>query len=249
MRAVYVLWVRHMKRYLRTRSRIVGALCQPLLFLASLGFGLGPLFEKAGQGSYLQFLTPGVVGMSVLFAAISAGGDVIWDRQFGFLKTVLAAPVPRSTIMIGRTLAGATTATIQGLIVIVICWIGGFRSPSLKSLTLGILFMLLVAIVFTALGTAIASFVEDFQGFQLVMNFIFMPMFLLSGALYPLRHASQWLRIVATIDPVAYGVDGLRGALLGANPQFGVPMDLSILIGSTVLLTLVGSYLFSRMQI
>lgn len=249
MRAIYVLWLRHLKRYVRTRSRIIGALCQPLLFLASLGFGLGPLFAKAGQGNYLQFLTPGVVGMTVLFTSIMSGGDVIWDRQFGFLKAVLVAPVPRSAIMIGRMLAGATTATLQGLIVIAVCCIGGFRPASMKSFVLGVVFMVLVAILFTGLGTAIASLVSDFQGFNLVMNFLVMPMFLLSGALYPLRHAPQWLRAVAVVDPFAYGVDGMRGALLGIKPQFGIGLDLMIVLGACILLTWTGSYFISKIQV
>ena len=127
MSAIYILWLRELKRYSRSRAQIVASLGQPLLYLLALGFGLGPVFEKAGQGSYLQFVAPGVIGMSVLFSSIFSGIGLLWDRQFGFLKETLVAPVPRLHIMIGRTLGGATVAMIQGLLVIVICLIAGFR--------------------------------------------------------------------------------------------------------------------------
>src|SRR5258705_9158349 len=124
---IYMLWLRQIKRYFRSRARIVGSLGQPLLFLLSLGFGFGPIFRRAGQGNYIQFLAPGVIAMTVLFSAIFNGIELIWDRQFGFLKETLVAPVPRVTIMIGRTLGGATTSVMQGLIVAVACFIVGFR--------------------------------------------------------------------------------------------------------------------------
>ena len=114
MSAIYILWLRELKRYSRSRAQIVASLGQPLLYLLVLGFGLGPVFEQAGQGSYLQFVAPGVIGMSVLFTSIFSGIGLLWDRQFGFLKETLVAPVPRLQIMVGRTLGGATVAMIQG---------------------------------------------------------------------------------------------------------------------------------------
>src|ERR1700681_1113916 len=127
MSAIYILWLRQLKRYVRSRPRIVASLGQPLLFLLGLGFGFGPIFQRAGQGNYIQFLAPGVIGMTVLFTSIFSGIELIWDRQFGFLKETLVAPVPRFTIMIGRTLGGATVAILQGMIVVVITLIAGFR--------------------------------------------------------------------------------------------------------------------------
>ncbi len=127
MSVIYMLWLRQLKRYMRSKARIVGSLGQPLLFLLALGFGFGPIFQRAGQGNYIQFLAPGVMAMTVLFTAIFSGIELIWDRQFGFLKETLVAPVPRLTIMIGRTLGGATVAPIQGVIVVVICLFAGFR--------------------------------------------------------------------------------------------------------------------------
>ena len=121
MSVIYILWLREMKRYLRSRVQIVASLGQPILYLIVLGFGLGPVFQRAGNGNYLQFVSPGVIGMTVLFSSIFSGLGLLWDRQFGFLKETLVAPVPRLAIVLGRTLGGATTALLQGVIVLVIC--------------------------------------------------------------------------------------------------------------------------------
>src|SRR5437867_11571539 len=127
MAAIYILWLREVKRYTRSRAQVVASVGQPLLYLVALGFGLGPIFRQAGQGSYLQFVAPGVIGMSVLFTSVFSGIGLLWDRQFGFLKETLVAPVPRLQIMIGKTFGGATVALIQGLLVIIVCLIAGFR--------------------------------------------------------------------------------------------------------------------------
>src|SRR5919199_1266797 len=127
MSAVYILWLRELRRYVRSRAQIVASLGQPLLYLVALGFGLGPVFQRAGEGSYLQFVAPGVVAMSVLFSSVFSGMGLLWDRQFGFLKETLVAPVPRVLVMLGRTLGGATVAVIQGLLVMTVCFIAGFR--------------------------------------------------------------------------------------------------------------------------
>lgn len=248
MSAIYIMWLRAVKRYVRSKPRIIAALGQPLLFLIALGFGFGPIFQRAGQGNYIQFLAPGVIAMTILFTAVFSGIELIWDRQFGFLKETLVAPVPRIYVMIGRTLGGATVAIIQGLIVVLICLAAGFRVTNFSALPLAIVVMILVANMFTALGTAIASVLSDFQGFQLIMNFLVMPIFFLSGALFPLVNLPKFLNFLATIDPLSYGVDGLRIALIGVG-HFGMTIDLVVLlvIGAALLGT--GSYLFSRIQL
>ena len=248
MSAIYILWLRQIKRYVRSRPRILASLGQPLLFLLALGFGFGPIFQSAGQGNYIQFLAPGVIAMTVLFSAIFSGIELIWDRQFGFLKETLVAPVPRILIMIGRTLGGATVAMMQGMIVVVICLVVGFRVTNYAMLPLAFVFMALVAVMFTALGTAIASVLSDFQGFQFVMNFLVMPVFFLSGALFPLNNVPKALAIVASLDPLAYGVDGLRIALVGVS-HFGVAIDTAVLCVVTTALLGAGSFLFSRIQL
>ena len=248
MAAIYVLWLRELKRYSRSRAQIVASLGQPLLYLLVLGFGLGPVFQKAGNGSYLQFMAPGVVGMTILFSSIFSGMGLLWDRQFGFLKETLVAPVPRYRIMIGRTLGGATVAVIQGMLVLIVCLIAGFRPVSVVSAPAGFLFMLLIAMVFGALGTAIGSVLQDMQGFQLIMNFLVMPIFFLSGALFPLKNLPAPLAVLTHADPLTYGIDGLRGTLIHAS-YFGLALDGAILLLAASVFLAVGTYLFSRIEI
>lgn len=248
MNAIYILWLRQLKRYFRSRARMIGSLGQPLLFLVALGFGFGPIYQKAGGGNYLQFLAPGVICMGVLFTAVFSGIEVIWDRQFGFLKETLVAPVSRFKIMLGRTLGGATVATIQGLLVLVISLAIGFRPVNLFMIPLAVVFIFLVALLFTALGTAIASVLEDMQGFQLIMNFLVMPLFFLSGSLFPLDSAPKVLSIIARFDPLTYGVDALRGTLIG-TAHIGIANDLLFLSIFATFFLLLGSYLFSKIEI
>src|SRR5215813_312370 len=172
MSAIYILWLRELKRYIRSKTQIVASLGQPVLYLLALGFGLGPVFQKAGNGSYLQFMAPGVISMSILFSSVFSGIAILWDRQFGFLKETLVAPVPRIEIMIGRTLGGATVAVIQGTLILVVCLIAGFRPVHWSLIPVGFLFMMLIAVVFAALGTALGAVLQDMQGMQLIMNFL-----------------------------------------------------------------------------
>ncbi len=216
--------------------------------MVALGFGFGPVFAKAGNGNYIEFLIPGIISMSVLFTALFSGVEVIWDKQFGFLKETLVAPISRLQIMIGRTLGGATVATLQGTIVFLISLLVGFRPIGWWGLPGAWGIMFLMALLFTALGTAIASVLEDMQGFQLIMNFLVMPLFFLSGALFPLNGVPPALAAVAAADPVSYGIDGMR-VLLTGSAHFGIVTDLLILVTITAILTTIGSYLFSRIQI
>jgi len=186
--------------------------------------------------------------MSILFTAIFSGIEIIWDKQFGFLKETLVAPVSRLNIMIGRTLGGATVAILQGIIVFFLAIAAGFRPTSLTFLPVAFLIMALTALLFTAMGTAIASLLEDMQGFQMVMNFLVMPIFFLSGALFPLAGLPSSIFIAASLNPLTYCVDGLRGAL-ASQMHFGFGIDLGVLTGVTVLFLVVGSYLFSKIEI
>jgi ABC-2 type transport system permease protein len=248
MAVVFALWLREVKRYLRSRAQILASLGQPLMYLLVLGFGLGPVFDKAGQGDYLQFVAPGVVGMTILFSSIFSGVGLLWDRQFGFLKETLVAPVPRIQIMVGRTLGGATTATLQGTLVLTVCLVAGFRPHDWLGVFLGFLFMALIAVVFAALGTIIGSSLRDMQGFQLVMNFLVMPIFFLSGALYPLADLPTALEVATRLDPLSYGIDGLRGALIGRS-HFELTTNLAVLAGVASLFLALGARAFSRIQV
>ena len=248
MSVIYILWLREVKRYLRSRAQIIASLGQPLLYLLVLGFGLGSVFRNAGQGSYVQFIAPGIIGMGVLFTSIFSGIGLLWDRQFGFLKETLVAPVPRLQIMAGRTLGGATIACIQGMLVLIVCLLAGFRPASITSVPLALMFMVLIAIVFSALGTVIGSLLRDMQGFQLIMNFLVMPIFFLSGALFPLTSLPLALTVATRLDPLTYGIDGLRGALIGtAALGFGLDMGVMLIVASLFLA--LGAWSFSRIQV
>ena len=248
MSAIYILWLRELKRYIRSKAQIVASLGQPVLYLLALGFGLGPVFQKAGNGSYLQFMAPGVISMTILFSSVFSGIAMLWDRQFGFLKETLVAPVPRIQIMIGRTLGGATVAVIQATLIFMVCLIAGFRPTHWSLVPLGFLFMMLVAVVFAALGTSLGSVLQDMQGMQLIMNFMVLPIFFLSGALYPLTNLPKVMTVITRIDPLTYGVDALRNILSGIQ-TFPLTTDFALLCGIAIVFLSLGSYLFSRIQL
>jgi ABC-2 type transport system permease protein len=226
---------------------MLGALGQPVLFFLALGFGFGPVYAKAGGGNYIQFLAPGIMAMTILFTSMFTGMEVIWDRQFGFLKETMVAPVPRWQIMFGKTLGGATIAVVQSLIVFIITLFFGFN-PNWYLFPLTLLLMFLLAAAFTALGIAIASKLEDMQAFPIIMNFLVMPIFFLSGALFPLKDLPPLVGMITAIDPLSYGVDGLRGALVNAS-HYGLTMDLFFLSVVTVALIGLGTYLFNKIQV
>ena len=247
MTVIFILWLREVKKYLRSRVQIIASLGGPLMYLGVLGFGLGPVFQRAGEGSYLQFMAPGVIAMAVLFTAMFSGIAMLWDRQFGFLKETLVAPVPRLSIMIGRTLGGATVAVLQGTLIFVIALIAGFRPSSVLVVPLAFLVIALIAVVFAALATAIGSGLKEMQGFQMVMNFLVMPIFFLSGAIYPLDGLPRVLAALTRVDPLTYGIDGMRGLLIGRT-HFGIGVDLAVLSGVAVVFVFFGAWRFSKIE-
>lgn len=247
MNVIYILWLRQLKGYIRTKSRIIGSLGQPILFLVALGFGFGPVYAKAGGGDYMQFLAPGVIAMTIMFTAVFTGMEIIWDKQFGFLKETLVAPVPRVLIMLGRTFGGATVSMIQGIIVFLVTLAIGFRPESWTLILPAFLAMFLIAMLFSAFGTAIASMLDDMQSFPLIMNFIIMPLFFLSGALFPPVGIPKALEIIIKINPLSYGVDALRGSLSGVA-QFGFTLDFTVLVVLTGVITVIGAWLFTKIE-
>lgn len=248
MDVIYVLWLREVKRYLRSRSQIVVSLAQPVMYLVALGFGFGSVFARAGAGNYLQFMAPGIVAMSVLFSAIFSGIAMLWDRQFGFLKETLVAPVPRLAVMLGRTLGGATTAMIQGALILIVCMVTGFRVQHWEFMLVTICFVALIAIAFAALGTAIGSMSSNMQVFQMLMNFLIMPLFFLSGALYPLTGLPRLLAVMTQLNPLTYGVDGLRGSMVGVW-HFNCALDMLVLGITAGVFLVLGAWKFSRIEI
>lgn len=248
MDIVYTIWLRNVKRYLRSKSRIVGSLGMPLFFMLVLGFGLNSIVSIPGvEEGYLEFIIPGIVAMSVLFTSVFSGIQIIWDKQFGFLKETLVAPVSRLEIMIGQTLGGATTAVIQGLILMVFALFIGLQPAGISGFLVAVGFMALIGVTFTAFGIAIASRMEDMHGFQLIMNFVIFPIFGLSGALFPINSLPDWLRPLTLADPLTYGVEGIRYGLSG-TAQVHPLASLAVMAACAVLMTVAGAYLFRKIQ-
>jgi len=238
-----------MKRYLRSKSRIVGSLGMPVFFLLVLGFGLNSVVSLPGMGQgYIGFIIPGIISMSVLFTSVFSGIQIIWDKQFGFLKETLVAPVSRLEIMLGQTFGGATTSVIQGIIILVLSLFIGLNITSIAGFLVAFVFMLLIGISFTAFGIAIASKMEDMHGFQLIMNFVIFPIFGLSGALFPIDSLPPWLKSLTMLDPLTYGVEGIRYGLLGTS-QIDPFFSFVVLTGFTVFMVVFGAYLFRKINV
>lgn len=246
---IYVLWLREMKRFIRAKSRVIGTLAMPLFFLAFLGFGFANM-NIPGMSKdidYIHFLVPGIIGMTMLFTSMFAGISVLWDREFGFLKEIMVTPVSRVSIVLGRIAGGTTTALIQGVLILGISLFMGFRIAGISSFLLSIVFMLQIAITFIGLGLIFASKMKDMQGFSLIMNFVVFPIFFLSGALFPLENLPIWIRYISYLDPLTYGVDGLRGVLIGVS-SFSIIFNFIILVGFSLVMVLLGAYFFERSE-
>jgi ABC-2 type transport system permease protein len=236
LRAIYIIWYRDILRYWRDRWRLGASLAQPLLFLVVFGSGLSSSlqgstsFGAAGGLSYIQFMYPGIIGMAILFTAIFGAMSIVWDREFGFLKEVLVAPIDRSAVAIGKALGGTTQAMIQGLILLVLAPFVGVRLSVLTVLTM-IPLAAVLAFGLSSFGVALASSMKSMQGFQVVMNFLMMPMFFLSGALFPLSGLPGWMTILTRIDPASYGIDPLRRVVLSES---GLPSAVIDKLGLTI---------------
>lgn len=249
MDIVYTIWLRNVKRYIRSKSRLLGSLGMPVFFLLVLGFGLNSVVVLPGmEQGYIGFIIPGIISMSVLFTSVFSGIQIIWDKQFGFLKETLVAPVSRLEIMLGQTFGGATTAVIQGLMIFVLSLFMGLKVSSIPGFAIAIIFMLLIGISFTAFGIAIASRMDDMHGFQLIMNFVIFPIFGLSGALFPIDSLPAGVRFLTLLDPLTYGVEGIRYGLLGSS-QIDPAISFVVLSGFTVIMVVIGSYLFRKISI
>ncbi|MCL5292504.1 MAG: ABC transporter permease [Actinobacteria bacterium] len=216
LRVVWIIWLREVKRYLREKIRIITSLTMPALYLFVLGKGLGSSMAMRGAPpgfDFRQFLFPGILGMTVLMTAIFAAISIVWDREFGFLKEVMVAPVPRWTITLGKGLGGSTVAMMQGVIMLLLApTIGINLTPAIVAQVVPLLF--LVAFSITSMGIVVAARMKTMEGFQMIMNFFLMPMLFLSGAIFSLKNAPGWMSFLSKFDPLTYGVDALRGIML-----------------------------------
>ena len=230
--AIYVLWLREMKRFFRAKSRIFGTVAMPLFFLLFLGMG------------FRRIAIPGMSeDMDYLLYLVS----VLWDREFGFLKEIMVAPVSRVSIVLGRIAGGVTTALIQGLFILAVSSLMGFRMKSILSLGMTIVFMVLISVAFLGLGLIFASKMKDMQGFSIVMNFVIFPLLFLSGAFYPLENFPFWLRYVSYLDPLTYGVDGLRGVLVGVS-SYSILFNFVMMVGLAMFMIFLGAYFFEKSE-
>jgi ABC-2 type transport system permease protein len=233
----YTLWLREIVRFYRQKARVVGVIASPLLFWFVLGSGFAHSFRSGGAGSdqYLGYFFPGAVVMIVLFTAIFSMMSLIQDRNEGFLLSVLAAPVSRSAIVLGKVLGGATLAAIQGIVFLVFTPLIGVH-PAPAAIAISIAAIIMISFELTALGFAIAWPMDSPQAFHAIVNLILLPLWMLSGALFPASGASGWLRILMRLNPLTYGVDALRSALFPAQPtEFSLTTNLAVTIAFCVL--------------
>ncbi|MBE0429041.1 MAG: ABC transporter permease [Thermoleophilia bacterium] len=250
-RAVYIIWLRDLKRHFRDRARIIGSLGSPIVFVFILGQGLGASFRFTGAEAdfdYKVFMFPGILGMTVLFAGVFAAVSIVWDREFGFLKEMLVAPVPSWSIALGKVISGATIATSQGALMLLLAPLVGIRLTLPMVLAL-LPTMFLVSISMTGMGILVATRLKSMQGFQVVMNFIMMPMFFISGAMFQLSSAPAWMDVLSRINPLTYGVDALRSIMVADFPsRYPLGYDLAMLAIISSALIIISIIAFSRQQ-
>ncbi|MFA5810041.1 MAG: ABC transporter permease [Thermoleophilia bacterium] len=250
-RATYIIWLRDLKRHFRDRARIFGSLATPIIFIFILGQGLGSSISggipaAGGALDYKTFMFPGILGMTVLFAGVFSAVSIVWDREFGFLKEMLVAPVPSWSIALGKVISGATIASFQGCLMLILAPFAGVSlSPLMIAKLLPTLF--LVSFSMTGMGVLVATRLKSMQGFQMIMNFIMMPMFFLSGAMFPLANAPTWMDILSKLDPLTYGVDALRSIMLTDVPsRYAFTTDIAVIMLISAVMLTVAISTFSR---
>ncbi|MBI2303854.1 MAG: ABC transporter permease [Chloroflexi bacterium] len=235
LRAIYIIWYRELLRFVRERSRMFSALAMPLLFLVIFGAGFKNLVGNlAGGVDFVTFMYPGIVAMSVLMTAFMSGMSIVWDREFGFLREVLVAPIPRMGVALGKTLGGATVAMLQGCLLLFLAPVVGVALTPIK-VALLLPMLLVVALAIASLGVLIASRMRSMQAFQFLMTLVFFPMTFLSGVFFPVTNLPPWLMLVVRVNPVTYGVDAIRQLFLqgmtlpAVNPSLGINPTLGAL--------------------
>ena len=250
MQAVHVLWIREIKRTWRAKSRVIGTIIMPLFFLIFLGSGFrrAHLPGMPDGMDYISYLIPGVVGMSLLFRSMFGGLQVLWDKEFGFLKEIMVTPVSRLSIVLGRIAGSTTIALAQSFMILFLSILIGFRFTSFPGFILAVIFMILIAFTFIGLGLSFASRMKDMHGFQLIMNFVIFPIFFLSGALYPVQGLPRFLKPLVYINPLTYGIDGLRQGLVGTS-SLPVWLDFAVLSLFCLSTVTIGSLLFETSDV
>jgi ABC-2 type transport system permease protein len=243
LRPIYVICLREFIKFFREKSRLLGTLARPVLWLFVVGNGMTALIKPQDGLSYLQFIFPGMIGMTILFASIFSSISIVWDREFGFMKEMLVAPISRLSIVIGKAVSGTAISAAQAVIILVLVPFLGIRLTALEFLAVTAV-SILISLCITSLGILIAARLTSFDGFNIIMNFLVMPMFFLSGAMYPVTSMPPALRQLTHLNPLTYGIDSLKHVLLAdasppMGPEFPLALDLAVVIVlSAVMLTL-----------
>lgn len=244
LEGIYIIWLREVRRYMRERAQIFSTIFMSLLWLIIFGAGIGSMRFGRMSENYQAFLFPGIIGMVLLVTSIRSGISIIRDREFGFLRVILIAPISRTSIVLGKTFGGGTVAVFQGTIILLLSFIVDVSLSPLTALY-SIAIMILMALGLVCMGLVIASFLESFEGFNLIMSLLIMPMFFLSGALFPIHVLPAWLKNLTYINPLTYGVDGLRTTILGIS-AFSLQVDLTVLVCFAFLMLGIATKTFER---
>jgi len=246
LEGIYTICLREAKRYVRYKSRIVTAISTPLIWLLVFGVGLGSAIQFGITGGYQSFIFPGIIAQNILFTCVMAGIGIIIDKQYGFLKEVMVAPLARSSIIFGKALGISTGAIVQSIILLVLSFVVNIQmTPHI--FIFAVIISILISIGFSSLGLFIASFMDSMEGFNLVMSFVIMPIFLLSGALFPVTNLPDWLNFIVYIDPLTYGVDALRGIILNSS-ALPLYIDVSVCLIFAVAMILLSALVFSKKE-
>lgn len=245
LKAIYTIWLREIIKFYRERIQFASAMTTPLLWLIIFGGGMG-ISLRTGiiSSEYRAFIFPGIVGMTLLFTSMRSGISIIWDREFGFLKEILVAPISRTSIVIGKAMGGATNALIQGTMLLLLSFIVGVHISPLDYFLI-IPIMLLISLGFDCVGLFLASIIDSFEGFQTIMSFIIMPTFFLSGALFPLTNAPGWLQTLSSLNPMTYGVDAIRGIIINEG-QYSLYYDILVLLVFSSFMLFITSWIFNE---
>jgi ABC-2 type transport system permease protein len=241
--ALWMIWLRDLIRHFRDKVRLLGSVTRPVLWLLVMGTGLRAAFNVHGI-SYTHFIFPGIISMNLIFAAMQSTISIIWDREFGFLREILVAPIPRSSIVLGKALSGSTVAFIEGLFVLVFAPFIKINIPWVN-LFLLLPLIFLVAFACTSLGIVIAARMTSFEGFGVISNFVIMPMFFLSGAMFPIDNLPHWINFIIRLNPLTYGVDLLRWNILGIK-TFALYIDFLFLAVFSFMMLCIGVFEFSK---
>ena len=248
--AIYVIVAREFKKFVRERSRLVSAIARPLVWLFLVGAGMSRLVPPVDGVSYMQFIFPGILGMTILFSSMFSSLSIIWDKEFGFMKEILVAPVSRLTIVIGKALSGSIVSTLQAVIVLLLFPLLGLKL-GVTDIISAVFICMLVSFSVSAFGIVIATFYESYESFSAIMNFIIMPMFFLSGAMYPVKLLPEALRFAAKLNPLTYGVDALKHVISPLahgpmSPDFSIVTDLAVIVALSVIFVFAGAKAFER---